>query len=163
MFDKLALYKYLSANGAQTPATLAVYFGDSEQAIVDMLSNDTTAFSYDGANGTFLAVAEWSEAAPVVMDSINSLAELLLLPVNNNNPDELALFLSQHGISSALAADGEYVARKMGVEGGELDQLAQKFGLDTSVPGADMYIQTLKQQFVGIAAILHAIKLQAAE
>lgn len=160
MFTKLDIYKALVTLGASTAAAVAAHLNEDGQAVADTLGSDASAFAYDQNTDTFTAVPGWAEASGVVTDSINSLAELFL-KADSVNPDELAIFLTQNGVSTGLLADGEYVAKRMGAAGGELDQLAAKFGFDPTVPGAEMYLSTLKQQFLGIAAILHALKLKA--
>lgn len=163
--NKLELYRYLVKNPGSTSETMAIDLGYAAEDIEAMLAADTSAFMVDPVSGEWTTVENWVDAPNEdVKVAVTSLAELFALAKDTGvgeNPDELAIFLQTNGITPELAADGEYVCKEMGKDGGELDQMVTKFGFDIDkVPGGAQYIATLKQQFIGIAAILHAIKLQ---
>lgn len=160
--NKLEIYKLLIKVGAVSSLGISEHFGAMENEVINIVANDQGAFAYDETAMTYSAVPGWAEASSqFTADSINSLAELLL-KAETVNPDEMAMFLAENGVSTGLLADGEYLVKRMGSEGGELDQLATKFGLDTAnVPEATAYIADLKGQFMAVGAILHALKLKA--
>lgn len=150
------VYDYLLSVGAADTATIANALGatDAEiQAVIDS--------SIGAPDSAFLSVPSGYQAnpdyVPVVQPAIDSLAELF---AQGANPDELAIFLQNPAVVSAVTAESSHYCYQLADH--ELPELVAKFGLDlAAVPAAAAYVEDIQTKFRHIGALLDLLKAEA--
>lgn len=149
-----AVYRYVSAQseGATIPATASATLL-SEAEIASFFA-EPSAFNFDGTTAT--AVDTYVIPSAEVRVAVDSLAELFPDPeATIPETDELADFISNYELSPALLSDLEYTVRNTGVE---LEELATKYGVDTS----NASFTLVRQKLAVSAALIHNLRMQGA-